>query len=255
MVSPPGRAPPDRPRSGPSSVGEPPSLWPLVDGSRSGDRLRSGGGGSRPGGSSLGIAVAGLGGLALQTGFLDNLPVVLVVAGILLMGAEALAPGAHFIVLGVALLLAGLVGLALSAILPATVLALVLAGVVLGAGGLALYAYREFDLYGGKGTGRTSDSSSLRRKSGRVTERVSTTSGEVKLDDGGFNPYFRARSMDGEIAAGEPVMVLDPGGGNVLTVEPLGAVEGSIDRELARGREREAGGGTRERGDGERESA
>jgi hypothetical protein len=34
-------------------------------------------------------------------------------------------------------------------------------------------------------------------------------------------------------------MVVDPGGGNVLTVEALGAIEDDIDRKLARGRERE----------------
>jgi hypothetical protein len=41
--------------------------------------------------------------------------------------------------------------------------------------------------------------------------------------------------MDGEIPEGTEVMVIDPGGGNVLTVEPLDYVEDRIDRELARG--------------------
>jgi len=59
----------------------------------------------------------------------------------------------------------------------------------------------------------------------------------VKLEDGGFNPYFRAHSVDGEIAEGEEVIVVDPGGGNVVTVQSLDADHrDEIDRELARER-------------------
>ncbi|WP_202593613.1 NfeD family protein [Halococcus sediminicola] len=168
---------------------------------------------------------------------LEQLPLVLVIAGLGLMGAEALAPGAHFVVLGVALLFAGLVGLALGAFLGPVVLAVVLAVLVLASGAGAFYGYRELDLYGGKGAGKTSDSAALRGKTGHTTERVTRTGGEVKLDEGGFNPYYAARALDGEIPAGEPVMVTDPGGGNVVTVEALSTVEDDIDRALARGRD------------------
>ena len=168
---------------------------------------------------------------------LEQLPLVLVIAGLGLMGAEALAPGAHFVVLGVALLFAGLVGLALGAFLGPVVLAVVLAVLVLASGAGAFYGYRELDLYGGKGAGKTSDSAALRGKTGHTTERVTRTGGEVKLDAGGFNPYYAARALDGEIPAGEPVMVTDPGGGNVVTVEALSTVEDDIDRALARGRD------------------
>jgi membrane protein implicated in regulation of membrane protease activity len=159
---------------------------------------------------------------------------LLVVAGIALAVAEALAPGAHFIVVGVALLAAGLVGLALGPIATPFVLGFL----VLVFGALALYGYREFDIYGGKGSGRTSDSDSLKGQTGRVTERVTPSAGEVKVDSGGFNPYYTARSLDGTIPEGTEVIVVDPGGGNVLTVESLDAIEDDIDRELARGRER-----------------
>jgi hypothetical protein len=74
----------------------------------------------------------------------------------------------------------------------------------------------------------------------RVTERVTPTEGEVKLDDGGFNPYYSARSIDGEIAEGTRVMVVDPGGGNVVTVESVDTDTDEIDRELARERDRQA---------------
>ncbi|MFB6218042.1 MAG: NfeD family protein [Halobacteriaceae archaeon] len=165
-----------------------------------------------------------------------SLPTLLTVAGIALLFAEAMAPGAHFVVLGVALLVAGLVGFALG---PAAT-PLVLAAVVLGAGGAALYGYRRFDIYGGKGSGRTQDSSSLVGREGTVVERVTPTEGQVRLVDGGFDPVYSARSVDGEIPEGTRVMVVDPGGGSVVTVESVETDD--IDRELARER-RESGAG------------
>lgn len=175
--------------------------------------------------------------VVLQSGLFgpETLPLLLVIAGLGLSIAEALAPGAHFVVLGVALLAAGLVGLLLGPIASPIVLALL----VFLFGALTLYGYREFDFYGGKGTGQTSDSDSLKGKTGRVTERVSPTEGQIKLDEGGFNPFYQARSVDGEIPVGNEVMVVDPGGGNVVTVESLDVVErDEIDRELERERER-----------------
>lgn len=174
----------------------------------------------------------------LQFDFLFDpalLPLLLVVAGIGLSLAEALAPGAHFIVLGVALLAAGLLGLLLGPLASPIVLALL----VFLFGALTLYGYRELDFYGGKGTGQTSDSDSLKGKTGRVTTRVTETDGEIKLDSGGFNPYYAARTFHGEIPEGAEVIVIDPGGGNVVTVEALDSFgEDEIDRELRRGRER-----------------
>jgi membrane protein implicated in regulation of membrane protease activity len=165
------------------------------------------------------------------------LSLVLLLAGTGLIVAEALAPGAHFIVIGVALLVAGLVGVLLPPGLGALSV-FILAAVVLLAGAVSLYAYREFDFYGGRGSGQTSDSDALRGKTGRVTERVTTSDGEVKLEEGGFNPYYRARTTSGAIEEGEEVIVVDPGGGNVVTVESLGSVDDPIDRELARERRR-----------------
>ena len=169
-----------------------------------------------------------------------SVPFLLVLLGTALMILEAFAPGAHFVVVGIALLAAGLAGLVLGPILPTAALPIVLAAVVVAAGGVSLYAYRQFDLYGGKGTRQTSDSQSLRGKTGRVTERVTRSDGEVKLDSGGFNPYYQARALDGEIEEGTEVMVVDPGGGNVITVESTEGLEDDIDRELARERQRRA---------------
>ena len=166
-----------------------------------------------------------------------DLSLLLLLAGAGLLIAEAFAPGAYFIVLGIALLAAGLVGLALPASL-GVLSVVIMAGVVLAVGSVTLYGYRQFDFYGGKGEARTSDSDSLKGKTGHVTERVTGTGGQVKLDSGGFNPNYQARAFDDEIPVGEEIMVVDPGGGNVLTVESM-SVLGSdeIDEELERGRD------------------
>lgn len=174
--------------------------------------------------------------LVLQTGLdlvgPETLPFLLVAAGLVLAILETTAPGAHFIVVGAALFFAGLVGM-----LAAQAGLAVLAGpVALGAlvvlfGGATLWAYRSFELYPSEG-GRTSDSSSLRGATGRVTERVTPTDGEVRLEDGGFAPQYSARSVDGELAVDTEVVVVDPGGGNVVTVESF-ETEDSIDRALA----------------------
>src|SRR6056297_4318522 len=96
-----------------------------------------------------------------------ELPLLLVLIGLGLMIAEALSPGAHFIVLGVALLLAGMFGLVVAPLASP----IALAGLTLLFGALALFVYREYDIYGGS-AGQTSDSDSLRGATGRVVDRV-----------------------------------------------------------------------------------
>ncbi|WEL21710.1 NfeD family protein [Halorhabdus sp. BNX81] len=185
-----------------------------------------------------------------------DLSLILLLVGALLVIGEAFVPGAHFIVLGIALLVAGLVGLALPSSL-GILSVVIMAGLVLGVGSIALYAYRQFDFYGGKGAGQTSDSDSLKGKTGHVTERVTGTGGEVKLDSGGFNPHYQARAFDDEIPEGEEIIVVDPGGGNVLTVESMAVLSSDdIEAELERGREAgeqsqatDSGSSTREAGD------
>ena len=164
----------------------------------------------------------------------ETLPLLLLTAGLLLSMAEALAPGANFIVVGIALIGAGLVGLVLATLgVAGTLLTVLLAVFTLVFGAAAFYGYHEFDLYGGQGQQQTTDRDSLKGKLGTVTERVTPRGGEVKLEGGGFNPYYSARSIEGTIEEGEEVMVVDPGGGNVVTVESMSYVEDDIDRELA----------------------
>jgi len=158
-------------------------------------------------------------------------PLLLVIAGIVLLVMEAMAPGAHLIVLGVALLFAGLLGMAFAPLAAP----IAMAATVLVVGAAALWVYREFDFYGGKGTARTSDSDSLKGQTGKVTERVTAIEGQVKLEDGGFNPFFQARAFDEEIPEGTEVIVVDPGGGNVVTVDSMEQYDrDAIDRELER---------------------
>ncbi|SFS69240.1 NfeD family protein [Halostagnicola kamekurae] len=162
---------------------------------------------------------------------LSNIPLLLFTAGLVLMVLEALSPGAHLVVIGVALAGAGLIGL----LVPGGLDVLVLAGLTLAIGALAAYVYREFDFYGGKGTAQTKDSSSLAGSTGYATETITTRGGEVKLEGGGFTPFYSARTTSGTIEEGEEIIVLDPGGGNVLTVEAIGSIEADeIDRALAR---------------------
>ncbi len=178
----------------------------------------------------------------------DNLALTLLAAGLVLMALEAISPGANFVVIGIALLGAGLFGILLGPFLGGMALLLTLAALTLVFGAAATWVYREFDFYGGKGTAQTKDSSSLSGTTGYVTETVTPRGGQVKLEKGGFAPYYTARSTNGTIEEGEEVIVLDPGGGNILTVvavDEIGADE--IDRELEkeaararRRREREA---------------
>lgn len=166
------------------------------------------------------------------------LSMVLLLAGAGLMLAEALAPGANFIVLGSGLTVAGLVGVLLSPLIGGVAIILLMTLVFLLASGATLAGYRRLGIGTGGSGSKTTDSSSLRGNTGTVTERVTSDGGEVKLDDGGFNPYYQARTMSGEISEGTEVIVMDPGGGNVITVESFEGVDrDEIDRELARGRE------------------
>ncbi|MFB6134589.1 MAG: NfeD family protein [Halanaeroarchaeum sp.] len=164
--------------------------------------------------------------------FGQTLPLLVFAAGVGLLFLEALAPGAHFIVLGVALVVAGLLGL----FVPSFATPVALAVLVTVTGAIALYAYRRLDLYQGSGSGTTRSSDDLTGARGHVIERVTERSGRVKLARGGFDPTYAARSLEGEISEGADVVVVDPGGGNVVTVEEITDVD-EIDRELARHRE------------------
>jgi membrane protein implicated in regulation of membrane protease activity len=145
-----------------------------------------------------------------------ELSLIFAFVGLFLLLGEALVPGGTLMVLGVGVMGAGITGqlFGFDGLLPLTVLT----GVY---GAAAFAGFKKFDFYGERGE-QTSVSDSLRGKRGIVERRVTTQDGEVKLDSGGFNPNFVARSATGDdIPEGTRVRVVDPGGGNVLQVEPV----------------------------------
>ncbi|MFB6071917.1 MAG: NfeD family protein [Halobacterium sp.] len=146
-----------------------------------------------------------------------SLALVLVLVGTGLTVAEALIPGSQVIVIGTALLSAGLFGL----FFPSLATPLVFAIIVFGVGAVTLVAYRYLDVYEGSGRGASLDAADLRGERGYALEEVTPRSGRVELDSGGFDPSYSARTASGAIAEGERVVVVDEGGGNVLTVEPV----------------------------------
>lgn len=161
--------------------------------------------------------------------FGESLSFLLVVAGVSLCVLEAFAPGAHFIVVGVALLVAGLIGLTFAPLASP----IVLGALVLGVGGIALYVYRTYDFYQGTDRGTTRDAMDLLGAEARVVETVTPDGGRVKLTGrGGFDPTYSARTIEGHIETGERVVVVDPRGGNVLRVASADQAD-DIDRELA----------------------
>lgn len=161
--------------------------------------------------------------------FGESLSFLLVVLGVSLCVLEAFAPGAHFIVVGVALLAAGLIGLAF----PPLASPIALGFLVLGVGGLALYVYRTYDIYKGTDRGSTRDAMDLLGAEAKVIETVTPDGGRVKLTGrGGFDPTYSALSIEGTIEVGQRVIVVDPRGGNVLRVASAEQAD-AIDRELA----------------------
>lgn len=102
---------------------------------------------------------------------------------------------------------------------------LVLGGMIPIVAFIVFYIYRYFEFPREERPEQTSSAASLVGAGGRVTEVVTERSGEIKLDGGGFDPYYRCQTDDGPIEEGERAVVVDPGGGNVLTVAPEGAVD------------------------------
>ena len=145
-----------------------------------------------------------------------ELSLIFAFVGLFLLLGEALVPGGTLMVLGVGVMGAGVTGqlFGFDGLLPLTVLT----GVY---GAAAFAGFKYFDFYGERGE-QTSGADSLRGEMGVVESRVTTQEGEVKLDSGGFDPFFVARSATGDdIPEGTRVRVVDPGGGNVLKVEPV----------------------------------
>lgn len=144
---------------------------------------------------------------------IELLPLMLTAAGTVLLVSEALMPGAYLVVLGVATLGAGVSGLLWPVLAQPLYMGLITAGI----GVISFFVYRRLAFVSGPSE-QTRAADSLMGEVGEVTEQVDSRSGEVRLEVG-FDPNFTARSFDGEtIPEGTEVIVVDPGGGNVVQV-------------------------------------
>lgn len=136
--------------------------------------------------------------------------------GTFLMIAEAIIPGASFIVVGVTLFVTGI----FAALLPFPSLIWLLPVVII-VGSASIYAYKNLEIYGEE-RGRTTDGNDLRFAQGYVTSEVTQTSGRVKLkESSSMNNTFQARCREGKISEGTEITVTDEGGGSVLEVMPV----------------------------------
>ena len=151
------------------------------------------------------------------------LPYVLLLGGVLIVLFESIVPGAYFAPMGSTLLLGGITGVfAISFGISSIGTVVLMIAAILSTGLLSAYTYRSIDLFTDAGeVDRTRDASSLQGVTGVVIEPVTPTDGRITLHTTGFTTEFPARSIDSRIDEGDEVIVVDPGGGNVLTVEPL----------------------------------
>lgn len=140
--------------------------------------------------------------------------------GSLLMVAEAVIPGASFIVVGITLFMTGIIAAMFP--IPNLIWLLPIAIIV---GSISIYAYKNLNIYGQE-IDRTTDGDDLRFKEGYVIDKVTETSGRVKLKNtSSMSNIFQARCRSGEISEDTEITVTDSGGGSVLEVIPLNESE------------------------------
>lgn len=158
----------------------------------------------------------------------ESFSYLMLIAGALLVMAEAIIPGAQFIVIGISLLMTGLV----SVIAPFGGILLLIVTFFLTAV-VTVYGYNYLDLYG-ESQGSTSDSDTLDYQEGIVKERVTQEDGVIEITSSniGFGSTFQARSPTKPIPEGTEVIVTDSSGGSILEVVPLDAGISDIEAKL-----------------------
>lgn len=168
-----------------------------------------------------------------------SLNLIILLMGSLLVIAEAIIPGAQFIVIGVSLLVTGVIGFIIPAVgssIPLLLLVFTIVSI------LTFLGYSRLNIYEGEGgVIETTDSDSLEGTEGVVTETVTQTQGKVDLNKTGFATEFQARSeFDDQIEEGTNIIVVDGGGGSIVTVQPFSNTQADeIDRELNKELEKE----------------
>lgn len=150
----------------------------------------------------------------LQTSFFDVAFIVFIIGLLLTMTGAFGEP--NLIIVGLAVTIAALIGMLLGPYSTPIVVGALIPLV----GFLLYYVYRFVEFPRSRGPQQTSSASSLLGASGRVIETATPRGGAIELDGGGFDPHYRCRTTEATIPAGERAVVIDPGGGNVLTVVP-----------------------------------
>lgn len=117
--------------------------------------------------------------------------------GLSLISLEALVGGVmedNIIVLAASTLTTGVIGTLFQ------IDSLLLLTVILGiSGSIIFYIYHNYTFFGLEDAEQTSDANSLLGKEGVVESKITRDDGEVKLDGGGFSPYYSAVPADGGV--------------------------------------------------------
>lgn len=127
----------------------------------------------------------------------------------------------NMVVVGIAVTIVGIIGMAFGPYSTPIVLGALIPVV----GFVLFYLYRFVEFPRSESPKQTTNVEHLRGRIGRVSETVTPHGGEITVRGGGFDPHFRCRTREGTIPEGEEAIVVDPGGGNVLVVAPVGAVD------------------------------
>lgn len=179
----------------------------------------------------IGLTVVALTAIAQIT--IYDIGFIVLVLGILLTMTGAFGDP-NLVIVGIVVTIAGIIGMVIG---PYST-PLVIGSLIPLLGFLIYYIFRYMEFPGSERPEQTSSVASLRGSEGRITKQVDTHGGEIKLDGGGFDPHYRCRTSGEILEVGERAIVIDPGGGNVLTV----ARAGTVDEETLRSAARDEGG-------------
>lgn len=146
------------------------------------------------------------------------IPVALALIGFTFLCLETLIGDGTLFIAGSAMLITGFVGLSI----PNDPTPLGLAA-TLGVSVIMMYfcyqlLVRYFGIEQENGPTQTTSSDSLEGRTGVVIDPVDERDGTVELDSGGMHPVYQARTNGAELDEGEEIIVVEGGGGNVVTV-------------------------------------
>ncbi len=165
--------------------------------------------------------------LSSMTAF--DLAFLLLVLGILITMTGAFGEP-NLVLVGLVISIAGVLGLLLGEYSTP----IVLGGLVPTVGFVLYYIYRYVQFPRSERVEQTSSAASLVGESGTLLSAADPRGGRVKLDGTGFTSEYPCRTRSETLAEGTDVVVIDPGGGNVLTVAAADEVDATALRQGAR---------------------